>query len=110
MNWGAAATAGIVRWTPRRQSYAFLCLSLRMQGRYRPEPYSGSALFLLTGSWRERLAGIQNLVTGEKRRVEIPGNHRTLLREPHVTAVAALLREALAAADSLTDPLEGAVE
>ncbi len=103
VNWGAASTAGIVRWTPRRQGYAFLCLSFRMQWRYRPGPYDGPVLILTTRIWGERLHGIRNLATGARQLVQIPGNHRTLLREPHVAVVAARLREAFAAADPSPD-------
>jgi thioesterase domain-containing protein/acyl carrier protein len=98
--WCAAVTAGIVPWEPRRQSAAFFCLSLRMQGRYRPGPYDGAALFLLTEQWERLQSRPLGLVGGEKRSVRIPGDHVSLLREPHVAALASVLKAALLAADS----------
>ncbi len=109
-NVGAAATAGIVRWGRGRQSYAFLCLSLRMQRRYQPGPYDGHVLFLLTERWREHRLGFPDLMTGERRVISVPGSHVTALREPHVNTVAAALREALAEADPLTASLERTAE
>jgi acyl-coenzyme A synthetase/AMP-(fatty) acid ligase/thioesterase domain-containing protein/acyl carrier protein len=100
LQWCAGLTAGIVRWEPRRQSAAFFCLSLGTQGRYRPGPYDGATLFLLTERWERLLSRPLGLMGGKQRSVRIPGDHVSLLREPHVATVASLLKEALLAADS----------
>ncbi len=106
------ATAGIVERSPDRQLGIFLFLSIRMGRRYRPRPYDGPALVLRTGGWQELdhidLGG--GLLVGEKQLIEIPGDHGTMLREPHVATVAAGLRDALAAADPTTDLTQRAGE
>ena len=38
-------------------------------------------------------------VVGERRVVDVPGDHLTMLSEPHVAAVAAAIEDALAFAD-----------
>ncbi len=105
----AAASAGIVRWSPQRQSRAYLCLGERMRGRYRPGTYDGSTLVLRSagnGGWSAE----SGLLTGLTHLVDVPGSHLTMLREPHVNTVAAALREALAEADPLTASLERTAE
>ncbi|MFC4049816.1 non-ribosomal peptide synthetase [Actinomadura syzygii] len=75
--------------------------SLRAVGAHAPEPYAGDITFLrqlgdtrflpwlrddMTGFWRE-------LCLGELRVADIPGDHFSCLRPPHVDEVAALLTQ-----------------
>ena len=70
---------------------------------YRPAPYAGRTALLMPAAparkvaarrraWRRRL-------TGEVVAASLPGDHYSWLRPPHVAALAAALREAVAAAE-----------
>jgi len=67
--------------------------------RYRPKPYAGSAV-LITSSQREGTTELigkwRRLVTGDLIAIEAPGDHNTMLLEPNVGKVAAVLGQALA--------------
>ena len=89
---------------PRRDLFE---ANLRALRHYAPQPYSGRVtLFLARGRplfnprrhdtlWRQLAAG------GVEVRV-LPGNHKTIMHEPYVQALAALLKAELNRADSTT--------
>jgi thioesterase domain-containing protein len=78
----------------------FLRLNQRMGRRYRTAPYGGPALLVRTRGWaRFDDLDMAQYLTGERTFAEISGDHFTAVREPHVGALAAILRDALAAAD-----------
>ncbi len=101
MHSAQSATAGLVRRSPARQFSVFYMLNMRMSQRYRPKPYSGTTIVLRTDGWnrldRTGLGG--DLLTGERRVVNIGGGHNTMLQEPHSAPLAELLCQALGAAD-----------
>jgi amino acid adenylation domain-containing protein len=68
--------------------------------RYRPEGYAGEITLIRTGEPAldgedGGSFGWDELAPGGVRLYRVPGNHMTLLRYPHLPAVAAALREAL---------------
>ncbi len=94
------ATAGLVTRPPDAQLEAFFYLNQRMGRRYRPSAYGGRTILLRTGAGQSiDSLSLSRSLTGEKQVVDVPGGHVTMLREPHVGPLAAILREALATAD-----------
>lgn len=59
--------------------------------RYRPLPYEGKVLLIRSKQRAHEPNGWQQLLRGEWRTHVLPGEHLTLLREPHVRAVVDLL-------------------
>ena len=98
---GRRATAGIVARPYARQREVFLDLCLRIGRRYQPKPYAGPSLLVRTTGHTERgdLRDLAHLLTGEKQVVDVPGDHAAILRYPTLGAVAAILEDALNAAD-----------
>lgn len=68
--------------------------------RYRPQPYAGRVLLVRTPEWRlfDRL-DLATFLTGDCRVVPASGDHISLLFEPHVTALARAIRDAVDAVD-----------
>jgi len=66
--------------------------------RYRPAPYAGSAILVMSKQ-REQGTDLirrwRRLVIGELVTIEVPGDHNTMLLEPNVEKMAALLSQAL---------------
>lgn|GEM_PF-583838 len=56
--------------------------------RYRPKPYDGRVLYLRSLQRAHEPSGWGDLLLGDTHTVAFPGEHVTLLREPHVHAVA----------------------
>lgn len=72
----------------------------RVMRLYRPGPYDGAVL-LLSGEWRTREdRGWREVVRGPFEVVDIPGEHRSLLEEPHVAVVAEVLHDAFDRAET----------
>ncbi len=95
------ATAGIVARPYAGQCRVFFALSGRMGRRYRPQPYDGPAL-LVTAQERDLSEPVEmaEFLTGRIDTAEVPGRHDAMLHEPVVATVAALVRDALTAADA----------
>ncbi len=76
----------------------------RAMSRYTPAPYPGRAVLLRTaedqGPGGDPAQGWGELARGGVEVREVPGNHMTLLREPHVRGLAAALRDSLERAGS----------
>jgi acyl-coenzyme A synthetase/AMP-(fatty) acid ligase/thioesterase domain-containing protein/acyl carrier protein len=89
------ASAGIVRRPFESQAPVFWDLARLMAYRYRLEPYDGPALLLHTRG-REDLPAMAPLLTGETCVADTPGDHATMLREPHAATLALALEQAFA--------------
>ncbi|MBL7952769.1 MAG: AMP-binding protein [Flavobacteriales bacterium] len=63
--------------------------------RYQPKPYSGKVLLVRSRQRANEPAGWQNLLLGDVHTRVLPGEHLTILREPHVRAVVAAVEEYL---------------
>jgi amino acid adenylation domain-containing protein len=95
-------TAGIV---PRRgfdQYHAFYRLGRKHRRRYRPtRTFAGAALVLRTDDHDDRSdeadLGWSAHLRGPLEIVPVPGDHRTMIKRPHVPALAEELRRAFAA-------------
>jgi thioesterase domain-containing protein len=75
----------------------------KAMSRYSPGPYPGRAVLFKTAADDlpgDPTQGWGELAQGGVEVKEIPGNHMTLLREPHVRGLAAALRESLEEAGS----------
>jgi amino acid adenylation domain-containing protein len=69
--------------------------------RYQPRPYPGTLTLLRASERHDRdpAMGWQQIVAAERLSVlEVPGDHYTLIRPPHVTALAASVRQLLVTA------------
>ena len=78
------------------------------RGRYRPQPYGGDATLFRARDTpaifvRDPALGWTGLVRSLAI-VEVPGNHETLLMEPHVRALAGALRQSLDAVQERVQP------
>jgi thioesterase domain-containing protein/acyl carrier protein len=94
-----AGTAGLIPRPPARQSDVFFRLNSKMARRYRMRPYDGACLLLRTSEWRRAdMLDYARFLTGETRERTIPGNHRTMIGEPHLGTLSEILREELARA------------
>lgn len=68
--------------------------------RYQPEPYAGPVVLVRTSEWQKfDRRDLSQFLTGDCRVIPAPGDHVSVLFEPHVTAVADALRSAFEAAD-----------
>jgi len=86
---------------------------------YVPQSYSGRVVYLKSEDPRERVAGWKKLVPQGLEVRSVPGNHFSMLAEPHLKSLAQTLKECLAGARastcsseqsskvSHTDPSEG---
>jgi thioesterase domain-containing protein len=92
------ALTGIRRTSPGDVFWEFYRFSGELQRRYRGAPWSGNALVVvaedeehaeLRGAWDEYL-------TGPWERVDVPGDHLSMIRDPYVARTAAVVGEALA--------------
>ncbi len=68
--------------------------------QYRPAPFEGSAVLFRTRSsvetsWRGRVFGWEHVISGPIDVHDVPGEHLTLLRRPHVEVLADRLKEYL---------------
>ena len=92
-----------------RRSFDLYLSTVRAVENYRP-PASPVPVALLRaarageGEGPETAAGWSRLSTVELDVREVPGDHLTMLREPHVSALAEILRERLARAEQLVLP------
>jgi thioesterase domain-containing protein len=83
---------------PRLSSTAFA--SMRAARSYKAQSYPGRvALFRVTGPWKEGgrdpHLGWDGVAAGGVEVCEVPGDHSTLLEEPHVQILAAQLKSCL---------------
>ena len=94
----ALAATGIVPTSREGFSWRFYRQAQVLTHRYRPRtPWRGRAVVLVTDSPdRERCSAWAPFVDGETQVRVIPGGHTSLLREPHVRALAAEVTRALA--------------
>jgi aspartate racemase len=65
---------------------------------YVPRAYSGRAVYLKSEDTRDRVAGWQKLMTDGLEIRQVPGNHLSMLAEPHLRSLALTLKECLAKA------------
>jgi amino acid adenylation domain-containing protein len=84
-----------------RRLFAVFQANFRAVRAYRPAPYPGPATLLRAGrtgdAWTDPAIAWAALVEGGLDVRDVPGDHHSLLRAPHVEAVAAALAERLAA-------------
>jgi len=91
--------AGLVAFTGRLQYDLFFDVGMRTSRRHRVEPYDGAATLVLA---RDNPAGRtvwDRVLTGPVEHRSLPCDHNSLLRAPHVHAVADLVRDAAARTD-----------
>jgi thioesterase domain-containing protein len=90
------ATTGI-RGTPGPdQSWRFHRLSEVLHRRYRTRPYPGETLVVVADSpEREQRSAWEGHLSGSWRRVEVAGDHQSMMRDPYVAGLAALVTSAL---------------
>lgn len=93
-----ARVVGPLRFRGQRQFDAFFDQAGLAARRYRLRPYTGRVLFVVADGndgaerdWRPVLQGPHTFV-------DLPSEHSSLLREPHATILAGLLRDHLARA------------
>jgi len=65
---------------------------------YVPRAYSGRAIYCQSEDTRDRVAGWQKLMTDGLEIRQVPGNHLSMLAEPHLRSLALTLKECLAKA------------
>jgi thioesterase domain-containing protein len=103
---GAQLLPPDVSLTRLRRSFDLYLSTVRAVENYRP-PASPIPVALLraahagAGEGPETAAGWSRLATVKLDVQEVPGDHLTMLREPHVSALAEILRERLARAEPL---------
>jgi acyl-CoA synthetase (AMP-forming)/AMP-acid ligase II/thioesterase domain-containing protein/acyl carrier protein len=99
------ATAGIIARSYAGQCRVFLALSGRMGRRYRARPYDGPTL-LVTAQGRDQSEPVEmaEFLTGRTDVADVPGAHDAILHEPFVATLAALVEDALSAADAAVRP------
>jgi amino acid adenylation domain-containing protein len=96
-------TAGFVPRRDLSQYHAFYRLASKQRRRYRPtRTFGGAALLLRTGTADERRdkgdLGWSAHLGGPFAIVDVPGDHRTMIKRPHVAALAEELQGAFASA------------
>ncbi len=95
-----AAFAERVTWFRPLGAAAFFYTSRRMKHRYRPPPYNGRTLLVRTTIWEQYdRIDLRRLLTGDVTVSAAKGTHQTLIEEPQVADVAAILRRALGDAE-----------
>jgi oxalate---CoA ligase len=70
---------------------------------YAPQSYSGRTVYLKSEDARDRALGWPELITGGLQIYEVPGNHLSMLVEPHVRQLAETLKECLGNAQAGVD-------
>jgi acyl-coenzyme A synthetase/AMP-(fatty) acid ligase/thioesterase domain-containing protein/acyl carrier protein len=90
-----AHLAGVIPHVGQRQFDAFFDHGQITSRRYRVKPYGGRVLLVLADENPDGPQGWHGLLTGSHEFFEIPSEHSSLLREPHATALAAIVQTEL---------------
>ncbi len=90
-----ALTAGVVRFDGQRHFDAFFDQGVMVSGRYRLRAYAGPTLMVFAVNNPNGPAEWEPLLTGPHRYLHVRSEHTSLLRDPHVAAVAASVGECL---------------
>lgn len=93
-----ARLAGIVPFEGQRQFDAFFDHSILVARRHEIRPYDGPAFVVLADANPDGADAWRRILTRGPVFAEIPAEHSSLLREPHASAVAAVLRERMESA------------
>jgi thioesterase domain-containing protein len=88
-----ALAAGVVRFDGQRHFDAFFDQGVMVSGRYRLRPYAGPTLMVFAVNNPNGPAEWEPLLTGPHRYLHVRSEHTSLLRDPHVAAVAAAVGE-----------------
>ncbi len=91
--------AGVLRFGGQKDFDAFFDQAELVTRRHTATPYHGRSTFVLADG-NPDVQGWSAVLRGDTRTVRIQSEHSSLLREPHVAELAAVLREALAPADA----------
>ena len=67
---------------------------------YLPQSYSGRAVYLKSEDTRERVAGWEKLMTDGLEIRQVPGDHFSMLAEPHLQSLAQTLKDSLTKAQT----------
>jgi len=92
--------AGLVAFTGRLQYDLFFDVGMRTSRRHRVAPYAGPATVVLAQDNPAGRAVWDRVLTGPVEHRSLPCDHNSLLRAPHVHAVAELVRGAAARTDA----------
>jgi len=87
--------AGVIPQRGQLQYDAFFDHGVLTARRYEVKPYAGRAVLVLADGNVDGHDSWRSILTGSYEVVESPSEHSSLLREPHVTALAAVLRAEL---------------
>jgi thioesterase domain-containing protein/acyl carrier protein len=96
--WGRHArayAAGLVPFSGQRQFDAFFDHGNLAMRRYRPEPYRGRTLVVLADGNPDSPESWDPVLTGDRRILELPAEHSSLLREPWAAELGAVLEDEL---------------
>ncbi|MFT3659824.1 MAG: AMP-binding protein [Gordonia sp. (in: high G+C Gram-positive bacteria)] len=89
------ATAGLWRLPTTLQWTVFWDLGRVLLRKHRPTPYAGPVTLVRASDNDDDPARWAPIATGDLTVAEVPGDHHSMMRDPHVAATAARLRTAL---------------
>jgi acyl-coenzyme A synthetase/AMP-(fatty) acid ligase/thioesterase domain-containing protein/acyl carrier protein len=90
-----ASFAGVIPFSGQRQFDAFFDHGVIASRRYQVQPYNGRTVLVLADGNPDGPAPWSRLLTGQHEFFTLPSEHSSVLREPYVSELAALLHAAL---------------